>query len=180
MIKSDGRFPTAQRVYRYGGGVWSAAWERAGVKGTQHLWNEWTPEEEETLLDLAGRVPLAEIGRRLKRSYGACKRRLYDLGVRARSARGYLTGQECAREYNVPITRVYQLIAEGKLAATKGPGGSYWQIDPDSAMRCSELQSPKQTHTSVPADLGDYRQRYGIRRTKRDQPRYRPVEWRAS
>jgi hypothetical protein len=179
LIKGDRRFPVAQRVWRYGSGVWSTAWERAGVRDTSYLWNDWTDEDEDYLLENAGRITLAAIARHLKRSYDACHRRLYDLGVQARNARGYLTGQECARAYGVPIHRVLDLVRTGKLAAHKG-AGNYWQIDPESAEACPELKAPKRTHKNTPADLGDYRQRYGLRRTKRDQPRYKPVEWRTA
>lgn len=169
-VRGDRRFPNHRRVKVFGGGSVAGALKRAVGDDAYVPFNlPWTATEEDRLLELAGTVPLATIAAELGRTKAACRRRLYELGTRARDAQGYLTAQQCARAYYTSIHRVLDLVRAGRLTAHKGPGGKYWQIDPESAARCPELRAPKRTYTTVPPDFGDYRSRYNVpRRANRD------------
>lgn len=98
----------------------------------------WTPQQEDTLRDLAGLMPMATIARRVGHSRAACMQRLVDLGERARNAQGLLTASVAAQEYGVPVHRIRRWAASGVLPARKGPG--YWQIDPEDLERFLETR----------------------------------------
>ena len=170
LKKGHGDWPTAQKVLEYFGSM-ANAWAAAGIskKRFNRGWNEWTPEEEEYLLEHAGNKTLRLIGAHLGRSWAACKRRLYELGAgRARDVSGYLSAMQVAKEYNAPLSRVKKLIATGELPARKVQGGHYWRIDFEDIT--PEIQAlltkTKGTHKSTPPDLGDYERRYGLRRLR--------------
>jgi hypothetical protein len=102
--------------------------ERATVNG-----RPWTEADDETLLAYAGQVRVRTIARRLRRSYGACLWRLWQLGVRVGEAQGYLTARCAADEYGVPVWRVQRWAAAGRVKARRGP--HTWLIDGDDFER---------------------------------------------
>jgi hypothetical protein len=159
--------PPSHRLYEYFGSIarsWLVALPRRSWRRVPMLRDAWTQEEDDLLLELAGTVKLADIASRLHRSYGACRRRLYDRGISARDNQGYLSAQQVAEAYGCGVHRVYQLIERGVLRATLRHGNRY-EIDPDDAAAVAgELRAPKRTHTSTPPAVGEYRKRYGIRR----------------
>jgi hypothetical protein len=62
---------------------------------------------------------------------------------------------------------VRELAAAGILRSTYDPCRNRWKIRlPISKKAQRLLLAPKQTHKTHPTDLGDYYQRYGIRRIK--------------
>lgn len=166
--KGHMEWPPAGRVLEFFGTMADAWAAVPGTKGRyQRGWAPWTQEEDDTLLELAGNMTLKRIGARLGRTWGACKRRLYDLQAgRARDVSGYMSALQVAKEYGCPADRVSRLIASGELKAHKVQGGHYWRIDPaDAEAVAGKLRAPRVTQKSRPLDTGDYRRRYGLRRT---------------
>jgi len=165
-------WPRAKLIRALGGSgrsAWRLGMIRAGLSMDIPGWSNgaWREDEDEYLLENAGRLTLKRIGFHLGRTWGACKRRLYDLGTRARDARGYYTGMLLAQELGIPLTRVYLGIATGRLLAQRPPGRPYWQIDPDSIEAAREwLTAPKRTHSTTPVAPANYRLAHGIRREK--------------
>lgn len=164
MKKGHMEWPTAHRVLEHYGSL-VKAWEAVGYK-VSHSNAPWTQEDDDFLLEHAGEMTLKRIGKRLRRSWMACKRRLYDLEAgRARDVSGHLSATQVAEEYNTSLNRVYKLIQRGTLPARKVAGGHYWRIDPEDCEAVRELlTAPKRTHTTTPPDTGDYLKRYGLRR----------------
>ena len=163
-------WPRAELIRALGGGgrsAWRLAMIKAGLSKDVPGWSNgaWREDEDEYLLENAGRLTLRRIAFHLGRSYGACRRHLYDLGTRARDARGYYTGMLLAQELGIPLSRVYDGIATGRLVAHRPPGRPYWQIDPDSVEVARDwLTAPKRTHSSSPVAPPNYRLARGIRR----------------
>ena len=168
------RSPLLQRFARTKGrGLFQRALIRAGVRlrpsdgNGKPVWNEarWSRQQTDFLLENAGVLTLAEIGRRLGRSYGACRRRLFDLGTTARTARGWYTGQTVAQELNCPVTRVYTALRSGRLKGVRPPGRPYWQIDPATVEAAREwLCAPKRTHKGTPPRTTDWYATNNVRR----------------
>lgn len=160
-------WPTAVKALEYFGSM-AGGWEAAGVSRKRYTrgWNEWSDEDDEYLLEHAGEQTLKIIGAYLGRSWSACKRRLYNLGAgRARDVPGWLSAMQVAKEYGCPVHRVQDLIQAGTLPAFKVKGGHYWRINPIDCDHIRHLlKAPKKTHKTFEPDIGDYRQRYGIRR----------------
>lgn len=192
MKKGHMEWPTSHRVFEYFGTL-SDAWEAVGRRVSRnHV--PWMEEDDEYLLDHAGELTLKLIAKRLRRSWMACKRRLYDLEAgRARDASGHLSAMQVAAEYNTSLKRVTTLIAAGTLPAHKVAGGHYWRIDVEDCERIKHLLvAPKRTHKATPPDKGDYMKRYGLRRLvgadgkvhvvaaiPDEKPvRFKPVQWR--
>lgn len=140
-IKKGVDLPPSARLYEVFGGI-ARAWLTAGAPRSRVplLKDEWQPDEDQVLLELAGSLPLQVIGKRLHRSWSACKRRLYDLGTNARNNQGTYSAHQLAAELGCPIDRVSVAIHDGRLPATKAPGiPNRWQIDP--ALISAELRS---------------------------------------
>jgi hypothetical protein len=165
--KGHPEWPVSARVLEHFGTM-ADAWEAAGARKGRYsrLWVPWTQEDDDLLLELAGEQTLKRIAVRLNRSWGACKRRLYDLQAgRARDVSGHMSMAQVAEFYACPVTRVKALIDSGELPAKRVGGGHYWRIDPADCERLRDrLKAPKVTHRAVPPDFGDYRRRYGLRR----------------
>lgn len=171
LKKGDPSLPVAVTVVERYGGI-SRAWLAAGAPKSRvkFLGDAWTDEEVEYLVEHAGSQTLRQIEKRLHRSWSACKRKLYDLGIRARDAQGYMSAQQVAAEYDCPVKRVLALIAKGELRAHHPAGKTnIWAIDPSDAKAIeARLRAPKRTHRTengYRTDIGDYRTHYGIRRT---------------
>jgi hypothetical protein len=164
-------WPPAARVLGYFGSM-ARAWLAAGVDKKRVTLgnNDWSPEEDEYLQDRAGAATLDEIGVYLRRTAAACKRRLYSMGITARDNQGYLSASQLAREYNCSCHRIRLLLADGLILGTYDPVRHRWQVDPLDITPQAEalLRAPKRTHKDSPTDLGDYYQRYGLRRTLRN------------
>ncbi len=177
-------WPPSGRVLAYFDSM-ADAWAAAGASPRRYrrLWIDWTQEEEDLLVDLAGSMTLDLIAKRIGRSAGACKRKLYDLGAgRARDMSGHYSAMQVAELYGCPLARVNSLIRHGLLKARKVTGGHYWRIDPGDIDARAEniLRAPKRTHTTVPPDTGNYERRYGLRRETIDGRQIRVPAGRAS
>lgn len=172
--KGDPTIPPSARILDHFDCMAHAWIEGAGVHrsrvGTYGC--PWTREEETFLTEHAGNMTLKDIGARLNRSWPACKRRLYDMGVgRARDQQGFMSAAQVAKEYDAPYHRVAALIANGTLKAHHPAGKrNIWAIDPTDAMAIADqLRALKQTHKTengYRTDHGDYRSHYGISRTR--------------
>lgn len=151
LKKGRDDWPCAVYIFALGGpgrGSWRRALIRAGlqdqVKDMEGM--PWRQDEDEFLQENAGSLTLKAIGRRLGRSVGACRRRLYDFGVRARDCRGFYTASVLAQELNVPLTRVTKAVRLGLLVAEKRGRRPYYQIDPASVEAARDwLLRPKQS-----------------------------------
>ena len=168
LCKGRADWPTAETIRRFGGngrGCWQRAFRKADVSVRIWAFASWSEEDDEFLLEKAGDLTLERIAKRLGRTPGACRRRLFDRGVRARDSRGWYTGQLLARELNIPVTRIYGAIRSGRLRAVRPPGRPYWQIDPDSVEENREwLVRAKQTHKSTPPVTTDWYTQRGLKR----------------
>jgi hypothetical protein len=94
----------------------------------------WRPEEDERLLELAGRYTTASVAGYLGRSPGAVQQRLHRaLGLSPHDADGRYTAAELARALRLPGGRVEQWCRRGLIPAEKlGAGrGGIWRIDWD-------------------------------------------------
>jgi hypothetical protein len=168
-------WPTAAKVIEHFGSM-AHGWLAAGVsrRRVQLTNSRWTAEEDEYLLTVAGTVRLTDIARTLNRSYPAVRSRLgAKHGLRARQNQGYLTAAEMAKEYHCSYHRLLTLLAEGVVRGKYRQKLHRWEIDPadvsDEAIHL--LREPRRTHKTMPLDVGDYYQRYGIRRTVRQGAR---------
>lgn len=168
MKRGHMEWPPAGRIFDHYDSM-ADAWAAAGASPRRYrrLWVDWTQDDDDLLLGMAGTMTLDLIAKRLGRSAGACKRRLYDLGAgRARDMSGHYSAAQVAELYGCPLARGNSLIKHGLLKAHKITGGHYWRIDPgDIDARVENiLRAPKRTHTTVPSDTGNYERRYGLRR----------------
>ncbi len=162
-------WPPVSRIYFYFHSM-ARAWLATGVPMTRiTLKNvEWTPAEDEYLLEKAGSLTLRCISVKLGRSYPATRTRLNKkYGVAARYNQGYLSAAELAKEYNCSYTRIRQALAKGKIKGRFDGLRNRWQIDLNDLTPEEKeiLTRPKRTHKSYPTDMGDYYSRYGLKRT---------------
>ena len=163
-------WPPASRLTEYFNSI-PRAWLAAGVTRSRLTVKSkhWTKAEIAFLLEHAGTLRLTDIARRLNRSYSSVRSKLGGakggMGLRAREASGYLTGLALAKEYGCSYARVQRLLAEGVLRATYHERLHCWHIDPADAEKVRHLlTAPKRTYTTTPPDIGNYREKYGIRR----------------
>lgn len=165
--KGHPEYPTTDNVLKHFG-TFAAAWEAAGASKSRirRTWTPWTDDDNELLLDLAGRMTMALVAKRLRRTPGACRRQLYEMQAgRARDVPGYLSASEVAEQYGCPWGRVIRLIERGTLPAKRVQGGHYWRIDPADCERIRPLlTAPKRTHKSAPPVTDNYDRDYGYRR----------------
>lgn len=174
LIKS-GRldWPPASRVLEYFGSMargWIAA---GGVSGVSN-WHrvslsniDWTGDEEESLLEHAGNLPLRQISGNMGRSYGAIRKRLQKKGVTARGNQGFLSAGELARLLNCSYSRVIKFCRSGRITADYNNRLHRWEIDLKSINSTVKdwLLVERRTHKTWPVDKGDYYKRYGLQRT---------------
>ena len=146
------------------------AWLAVGVDPSRvtALNARWSKADKAYLLEHAGTLTLERIGRNLGRSYGSVKTMIGSkgMGITARANNGYWSAAQLAKEYGTPYNRVQQLLEAGVIPAFRHPHRMTWQIDPAdlNPSIMAELRKEKRTHKTTPSDLGDYRQRYGLRR----------------
>lgn len=168
LKKGHMEWPTAEKVLHFWGTM-ANAWAAAGAPKSRYTrkWNEWTQAEDDYLLEHAGEQTLKVIARAMGRTWGACERRLYDLGAGpARNVSGYMSILQVAAHYNCPITRVQRLVKSGGLPARRVTGGTYWRIAPEDCERIKDkLTAPKRTHSTTPPASIEHRKRLGYRRT---------------
>lgn len=169
LKRAHPEWPTAAAVLEQWGSM-VLAWQALGMPRSRYSSSnhDWSQEDDDVLLGLAGEMTLKLIARRLGRSWQACRRRLFDLGAgRARDVSGHLSMMQVAAEYGCPLTRVKRLVRSGELPAKRVYGGHYWRIAPEDCEAIKEkLSAPKVTHTSTPPDDGRYDLRYRLRRVR--------------
>lgn len=138
---------------------------------------DWTEDEDDVLLENAGRISLISIARRLNRSYGSVRARLNRThGKKARDVQCYYSARQLAAKYSAPLSRVFRLIETGVLPAKKRLGR--WQVDLRDAEKIRAVLSAPKTHSyqGSPPDVGDYERRYGIRRRRTEDGRIERYE----
>jgi len=133
---------------------------------------DWTPEEDGYLLEEAGILTLEYIAAKLRRSYAAVRDRLNKkYGIESRHNQGYLSAAELSKEYGCPYHRVRTALVEGRIPGRYDEVRNRWQVDPGNLTPAAEaiLKAPKlHSYKNSQTDLGDYYQRYGLRRTMVD------------
>lgn len=161
-------WPTSRRVLEYFGSM-ARGWLAAGAARKRVTLSniDWEKEEIGYLLDKAGTKKLTDIATRLRRSYGACRRELHKFGVTARTNQGFCSAAEISKLYDCPYHRVRQLLWAGAIRGRYDHKRNQWQVDLADITGSEELllRAPKRTHKSMPTDLGDYYQRYGLKRS---------------
>jgi hypothetical protein len=80
-------YPSFNSVLKYFSSF-RQAWTAAGVEVNRD-WEPWTPEEDSFIVEGAGILTRNELAEALDRTPNAVHRRLYDLGVNTRNARGW-------------------------------------------------------------------------------------------
>lgn len=166
LKKGNPSWPTAASVLKVYGSM-SRAWLALGAQPSRvSLYNvDWTDEEDEFLLENAGRMTLRTIAKRLHRSYGSVRMRLNRThGKRARDVQCFSSAAQVAAMFGISYSRVQHFCRTGQLKAKKHLGN--WRIDPRDAKANRALLAPKRTYRTTPPDVGDYYQRYGIRRRR--------------
>ncbi len=161
-------WPTSHRILEYFGSM-AHAWLAAGVnKKRVSLSNlAWTREEKAYLLDHAGIDTLEEIAQYLRRSRGAVRRRLHEIGIKARDNQGFLSAAQLSKEYRCPYHRIRTALAAGQILGVYDPVRNRWNvaIDQLTPEALALLRQPKlHSYKTRQTDLGDYYERYGIRR----------------
>ncbi len=165
-------WPPASRIYFYFHSM-ARAWITAGAPMSRvSLFNSpWSKEEDEYLLEHAGNMTLGVIGKTLGRGYGAVKTRLNRTHhVRARVNQGFFSASELSKEFQSPYQRVRDALAKGIIKGFFDSQRNQWQVDLKELTEeaLAVLAKPKRTHKNCVTDHGDYRERYGLRRTKVD------------
>jgi len=169
LKKGRMEWPTASKVLEHFGSM-VRGWRGAGVDHRRMpLTNvRWTADEDEYLLATAGSMRLVDIAARLNRSYQAVRVRVGSkgFGLHARQNQGYLTAMELAKEYGCSYHRVLGFLYEDKLKGRYRRELHRWEVDPVDVTPeiVRLLTAPRRTHKTYPLDVGDYYQRYGIRR----------------
>lgn len=167
-------WPPSSRVLEYFHGM-ARAWLATGVEPSRvSLRNlDWTETEVAYLLEHAGNKTLKAIGHHLHRPVSAVRSKLGSkgLGLKARTMQGYLSAAEIAKEYRCPYHRVRLLLAAGTLRGQFDKRRNCWRVDPAELRRPAVealLRAPKtRSYKTVPPDVGDYYERYGLKRTVR-------------
>lgn len=134
--------PTSEAILK----LWptmARAWVAVGVERSRltMLNTRWSRAEKAFLLEHAGTLRLKDIARRLNRSEASVKTMLGSkgLGIKARENQGWLSASRVAKEYACPKSRVYRLIAQGYLKATRDPHRKSWRIDPAAVEKARHL-----------------------------------------
>lgn len=143
------------------------AWAAVGAAGRVSLsFAKYTPEDDEYLLEHAGQQLLEQIARHLGRTYPSVRGRLRWLKICCRYNQGYLSAAELAKEYNCSCHRIRSALKAGKIKGRYDKKRNRWDIDLADLNpgALAVLTAPKRTHKSFETDLGNYYQRYGLRR----------------
>src|SRR5262249_19840961 len=110
--KHERDFPSFYAVLRYFK-TFREAWEAAGVL-TDRSCEPWTEIEEWYLREAVGILTRAEIAQDLRRTEGSVKRRMYDLGIEARTHWGW-TLHRVEEHLQVPACTLTRHIDRGDL-----------------------------------------------------------------
>jgi len=166
-------WPTSRRILEYFGAM-ARAWVAVGVSQSRVSMRnlDWLPEENEYLLNYAGRKTLAKIAKHLNRSYGAVRKQLQSFHVRARDNEGYLSAAQMAKNLHCSCDRLRRSLNAGLIkGATFDIVRNRWKIDLVSITPEIQalLTAPRKTHNTWPLDVGDYHARYGIIRHARKE-----------
>ena len=166
-------WPTSHRILEYFGSMARAWLAVDAARRRVSLHNvAWTADEDAYLLEWAGQRTLRSIAKVLGRSYQSVRVRIGSkgFGITARANQGFLSAAEIAREYQAPYHRVRGLIAAGTIKGRWDRRRNRWQVDPSNLTPevVLLLSVPKRSYKSCPPDVGDYYQRYGIRRCQTD------------
>ncbi len=169
-VLKKGRYdwPSAAVVLKYFKSM-ASGWIAAGIDRDEVTLNniDWTAEEEHFVLQHAGEWTLQQIARKLRRSYGAVRRRLNELGIRARDNEGFMSAAQLSQEYGCPYHRIRAALETGSLPGTYDRVRNRWKIDLAELTPEHEalLRAPKDTWKTRQTDVGDYYARYGIHRS---------------
>lgn len=102
------------------------AWIAAGVL-VDRSWEPWDEIEDWYLYEATGIIPRAEIAYDLRRTDGSVKRRLYDLGLDARTRWGW-TIHRVSEHTQIPAHRFSGYLERGELAYFRG--NQFIYVDP--------------------------------------------------
>jgi hypothetical protein len=159
-------YPPAPRIYEYFGSM-PRAWTAAGADSKRISMHnqDWSADEIIYVEDHAGIEKLETIGRKLHRNYNAVRGQLRVLGITARANQGYMSAAEVAKEYKTSYHRVCTLLNTGVLPGHFDKVRNRWEVDGMQLDKYEAiLRAPRMTYKTRPVDMGDYAQRYGIRR----------------
>ncbi len=162
--------PPSVRVYEYYHSF-PQAWLATGVdpERVDLSFAKWTNEDNEYLLENAGKLTLKAIAKHLGRTYPSTRARLNKwYGIKARHNQGYLSAADLSKEFNCPYHRIRTALTAGTIKGRFDKKRNRWQIDLVhlTSEALAILRQPKlKSYRNCQTDLGDYYQRYGLRRT---------------
>ncbi len=120
-------YPAYSQVLRYWPSfreAWRAVELRFGieVKGLNRYWEEWSAEEDWFILESVGLIHRSEVAQFLKRSPGAVKRRLYDLGVdsRTKAPWGWTINNICHHAPGLSQNTLRDYLFRGEIPYLRG------------------------------------------------------------
>ena len=104
-------WPPSHRILEYFGTL-SRAWIAAGVNPKRVCLNysDWNEEEVLYLKEQAGEMLIKEMAKNLRRSYGAVRRKMYDLKITSRGNQGYFSASLLAKELGCSYRRLLQML----------------------------------------------------------------------
>ncbi len=122
-------WPTSHRILEYFGSM-AHAWLAAGVdKKRVRMHNlTWSEKEKAYLLDHAGIDTLETIASHLRRSRGAVRRHLHEIGICARDNHGFLSAAQLSKECHCPYHRVRTALAAGQIRGHYDPVRNRWNV----------------------------------------------------
>jgi hypothetical protein len=162
-------WPPAHRIYEFFRSM-ARAWLNAGVSKHRVTFHNvpWDLVEDNYLLENAGRKSFEEIASYLRRTRDGVKDRLNRrMKIRARDNQGLFSAAELAKEFKCPYSRVLGLLAAGRIKGDYDDIRHRWQVDINQVTKEARqlLEAPKtKSYKDSPPDLGDYYERYGLRR----------------
>jgi hypothetical protein len=136
-------YPSSYPVLKYFSSF-REAWTAAGVKVNRD-WESWTAEEDWFISEGAGVYTRNELAEILDRTPNAVHRRLYDLGINSRSARGW-TFHRAMRVTGIPDYVFRRYADRGELPYFRGTKCIY--VDPADLLVVQEID-----WANAPAEL---------------------------
>lgn len=122
------------------------AWTAAGIKVNRD-WEPWTPDEDRFIVEGAGILTRDELAEALDRTPNAVHRRLYDMGVNTRNARGW-TFHRVMKVTGCPDYILRRYANRGELPYFRGTRLLY--LDPADLMVVKEID-----WSNPPAELAE-------------------------
>lgn len=171
LKKGHLEWPSTGRILEYYHSM-ARAWLAAGIsmdRVTMHN-QMWTPDEDEYLLQHAGRKTFEQMAKHLGRTRSAVKERLNRYhNTHARHNQGFYSAAELAKEYKCSCHRIRIALREGKIKGQYNDRLHRWEIDILDVWASPQaliiLNRPKRTWKNGETDLGDYYRRHGLKRT---------------